>query len=44
MQEKIKLVEKFEKLLREQQIKELDLTFLKEKLKKIERKKEHEII
>ena len=37
---KVELVEKFEKLLKEEAIKQLDLTFLKQKLEKIERKKE----
>ena len=37
---KIELVEKFERLLKEEEIKQLDLTFLKQKLEKIERKKE----
>lgn len=37
---KIELVEKFERLLKEEELKQLDLTFLKQKLEKIERKKE----
>ena len=44
MQKKIELVEKFERLLKEEELKQLDLTFLKQKWEKIERKKEHEII